>query len=236
VDIKGKNILVIGASGGIGSAISGSLQDKDANLLLHYNTKKSESIKGENLKWIQADLTKNIEVENLFSQISSLDALIYVSGIEKSSADPLDINTWKDIFAVNLFGAVNVTSKAISKISDGGVIIFISSLVGNPNVTFESDSIAYPASKAGLNKLAEGITAMYGNKVRTCVVSPGYVRTPMWDRLGADMTREALEYVPTKKFIEPSEVASIVTEVIENDSFNGSNIVIDRGLGLKKIF
>jgi NAD(P)-dependent dehydrogenase (short-subunit alcohol dehydrogenase family) len=118
----------------------------------------------------------------------------------------------------------------------GGVIIYISSLVGKPGITYKGDSIAYPASKAALNKLMEGVVAVYGPKIRSACISPGYVKTKMWNRFDAATVAASLANVPNKQFVEPGRVASLVKEIISNEAITGVNFEIDNGLGLKLIF
>jgi 3-oxoacyl-[acyl-carrier protein] reductase len=235
MNLKNKTILVTGASGGIGHAIAKILLPEKSDLYLHVNKQADlKSLKGK-YTLLRADFRDIKQIEKLFKDLPPLDVVINAVGIEKTSDNPLDLKIWKEIFEINLFPAVKIADEAIKKMPNGGVLINIASIVGQQGITFISDSIAYPASKAALIKLNEGITAMYGSKVRAITISPGYVNTPMWDRFDQKIIDSALSEVPRGEFIKPEEVAQLILEVIKNESISGVNLTIDGGLGLRKL-
>jgi NAD(P)-dependent dehydrogenase (short-subunit alcohol dehydrogenase family) len=233
MEIKNKIVLVTGATGGIGTAITGVMRKEGAKLILHYNNGKPS---GSGF-WVKANFSENTEIAKIFREIEGkfgkLDILINTVGIEEGARDQLDAQGWLRTFQVNLFGAVECARHAI-KLMDKGVIINISSVAANSGVVIES-SLAYSVSKAALQKFSENLAQMLSPKIRVVSLSPGYTMTPIWDIFSDKEKKEALKGVPIGRFINPSEIAEFALEVVKNEAITGVNLTIDGGLKLKSV-
>ena len=238
MELKNKKALVTGASGGIGSAIARKFNEKGVELFLQSKSKEIDlsQYHKDKAHSFKVDFKNSREIEKIFERMPALDILVNVVGIEYAEEDPFNVESWREIFEVNLFSAVKCTHEALKLMNHGGVVISISSIVGKEGVTYGSESIAYPASKAALNKLTEGIVALYSPEIRAVTVSPGYTKTPMWNEFDSANIALHEKEIPTKKFVQPDEVANAVVQIAENDSINGCNIIIDGGLGLRIIY
>ncbi len=246
MQLKGKTVLVTGASGGIGGAIARTFAEKGCRLILqtrHKNSLKEleadlSKAKIEYLS-LEADVTKINDISEMFKKIASkyktLDVLVNVSGIEKMYVDPLDTKEWKEVLDINLFGAVECSREALKLMGGGGVIINISSIAGKVGVAFTGGSLPYAISKAALNTFSENLAAMVAPRIRVVAVSPGYTLTPMWDMFTEEEKEKCLDDVLLHRFVTAGEVAQAVAAVAENEAITGTNIVVDAGLTLREI-
>ena len=244
--LRGKVVLITGASGGIGGAIARRFARRGAKLILHSRDGASvEEVKKElcdkkvDCVSVAADFRKLKEIAAMFEEIrkkfSSLDIIVNVSGVERVYADPLDTHEWKEVFDVNLFGAVECSREALKMMNGGGVIINISSIAGKPGVAYFGDSLSYSISKAALNTFSENLAIMLAPRIRVVSISPGYTLTPMWNWSSEKEKEEYESRVPLRRFVMPGEIAQAVVAVAENDAITGTNIVVDAGLSLKEI-
>jgi len=224
--LQNKNILVTGASRGIGRAIAKNLANAGANIAIHYNqntTKAKEVLKkcGNNSFILQADLTNAKDVKRLFSdtidRFGKLDVIINNAGIAIHS-DPLDgddqwLTDWLKTMVINLNATAFLCKKAISHFlqnSISGKIINISSRAAFRGDT--RDYLAYAASKGGVISLTRSIARAYGkNNIVAFNIAPGFVRTDMaqqfFDEYGEDLV---LNDIANNKLTEPEDIAPLV--------------------------
>ncbi|HCX22565.1 MAG TPA: 3-oxoacyl-ACP reductase, partial [Cytophagales bacterium] len=194
INLSGLNILVTGASRGIGKAISTKLAEAGATIAVHYNKNVREAenlahILGNESKPFQADLSKPDEAAKLFERVTlemgSVEVLINNAGIAVSSpisaSDDEWMTAWDQTMMVNLTSSAMLCKKAVHHFLQrkaAGRIINISS-----RAAFRGDQaeyLAYAASKAGLVSLTKSIARAYGkNGIKAFVVAPGFVRTDM---------------------------------------------------------
>ena len=194
LDLNNKNILLVGASSGIGLELAKRLLMENCNLTLLARRKEliDEQIKnipGEKKKIIsiKCDVTIKEEVKNAIAEsiqtFGSIDMLIYNSGI----SSPQSIKNFKnfsseEVFKVNVNGFLSFAAEIVPNMiaSSNGYIIGVSSLADGRG--FPRNGV-YSASKAAISILLESLRIelkKYGIKVIT--VKPGFVKTPMTDK------------------------------------------------------
>ncbi|MGH8274852.1 MAG: SDR family NAD(P)-dependent oxidoreductase [Gammaproteobacteria bacterium] len=191
---SGQNILVTGASRGIGRAIAMAFAEEGARVVVHYrnNAGAAEetlaSLAGEGHFTVAADAADPGECEHLIGEttarLGGLDALINNAGIyatrpvlEQSYGEWRD--AWRDTLATNLTGPANLCFLAAQHMKDhgGGRIVNISS---RGAFRGEPESPAYGASKAGLNALTQSLAlALAPYNIIVAAVAPGFVATDM---------------------------------------------------------
>lgn len=227
INLSGLNILVTGASRGIGKAIATKLAEAGATIAIHYNKNVREAenlahILGNESKAFQADLSKPGEAGKLFDRVSlemgSVEILINNAGVAVPSAIDASeedwLKAWDETMMVNLTSAAVLSKKAVEhfiKRKSSGRIINISS-----RAAFRGDQaeyMAYAASKAGLVSLTRSIARSFGKQgVKAFVVAPGFVRT--------DMAKEFMEKygeehakgdVALERLTEPKDIAPLIT-------------------------
>ena len=185
-----KNILITGASSGIGQALAQKYAKENINLFLcARNLEKLEKTQqlcqklGANIFIKKLDVTNAREAKKWLDEIQKkfeLDLIIANAGISAGTAHGTEsFSQINDIFNTNLNGVLNIIYPAIEnmKIRKSGQIAIISSLAGFRGLP---SSPAYSASKAAVRVYGEalrGNLAKFGIKVN--VICPGYVVTPM---------------------------------------------------------
>ncbi len=227
INLSGLNILVTGASRGIGKAIATKLAEAGATIAVHYNknTREAENlahILGNGSKAFQADLSKNGEAGKLFERVSlemsSVEILINNAAIAKSvtmkSSEDDWLKVWNETMMVNLTSTAILCKKAIEHFlqrKSAGRIINISS-----RAAFRGDTeeyIAYGASKAGMIALTSSIARAYGKDgIKAFNIAPGFVRTDMaQDFINQYGENHAKDDIALERLTEPKDIAPLIT-------------------------
>jgi len=238
-----KNILVTGASKGIGKQIAQGLSKAGHNLFL---TARSEDVLKNITAEISAkgylvcDLASQEDLEKLaeFVEENSIDILInnageYVYGeIEKMDYDQIS-----RIFATNLLAPTRLCSSAVKnmKSKKWGRIINIGSISG---VMGEAYASVYSSSKSGLFGLTKALAlelAEYNITVNT--INPGWVETELGLKSIEESEfslEETLSIIPQKRFVAPQEVEALVEYLISENArgITGQSINLCAGLSL----
>jgi len=247
INLSGLNVLVTGASRGIGKSIASKLAEAGATVAVHYNKNMREAenlahVLGNESKSFQADLSKSEEAANLFDRVvlemGSLEILVNNAGVAKAADINAKESEWIKAWNTNI--QVNLTSSAILckkiiehflKRNSAGRIINITSRAAFRGDT--ADYMAYAASKAGLVALTRSIARSFGKDgIKAFNIAPGFVRT--------DMAREIMEkYGPEfathdlalERMTEPKDIAPMVTFLASGmaDHATGSTIDINAG-------
>ena len=141
----------------------------------------------ENITAFPLDVTNKIKCNEVFDQIinkySNLDICFFSTGTwnPKKEKD-IDVEQIEEVFKVNFFGTVN-SIKAVEqffKNQKNGIITIVSSIAGYRGLP---NSTGYGPSKSALNNLAESLYFDFKRfNVRVCLVSPGFIKTPMTDK------------------------------------------------------
>jgi NAD(P)-dependent dehydrogenase (short-subunit alcohol dehydrogenase family) len=216
-------ILVTGASGGIGAAISRALASRGITVVLHYSKGREAaeatrtSLKGEGHSLVQADLTDPQAIGRLWQEASAgqrVNAVVNNAGIFPNHA-PLTTEfdewtaAWQRTITINLMGPAYLSHYAARAMAGqgGGRIVNISSRGAYRG---EPTAPAYAASKAGLNAMSQSLAkALAPKSVYVYVVAPGWVAT---DRVAKSINDPAvLADQPLGRVASPDEIAEVVT-------------------------
>ncbi len=242
--LKGKTILVTGASSGIGKATAIECSKLGADLIItgrnieNLNNTFNQFSSGNN-KLIQADLINEDDVNNLVDQISNIDGLVNAAGIVKTLPFAfINKEELNQIFDTNFFSPILLTKSLIKKkkITKGSSIVFISSIDG-PITTHFGNSM-YSASKGAVSSVVKGMALDLSPKmIRVNAVCPGMTETPLI--YGDTITNEELDsdkkLYPLKRFGKPEEIAFAVIYLLSDASswVTGTNLVIDGGFTIQ---
>lgn len=225
-DFKGKNILVTGASRGIGKSIAIMFANAGGSVIIHYNKNRMaaeevlDTIVPNNHSVIQADLSKPDQAENLIRQCidkyKHIDVLVNNAGVFEEF-DIMDLSyqewqsSWENTIKTNLTGAANVSFLVAKEMKDkgGGRIVNISS---RGAFRGEPDAPAYGASKAGLNSLGQSMAkALAKYNIMVYTVAPGFVATEMAEyAMVGERGDEIRNQSPLKRIAQPEEIAQTV--------------------------
>ena len=195
IDLTNKNVLVTGASRGIGKAIAEQLLKSGAHVAAHYNNTpiNLDGLNSEQLNRLstyKADLGDSEETETLFKKVidnvGHIDVLINNAGlaIKSEVEEPTSkfVEKWQTTMAVNLQAMAILCKEAILHFSarQSGIIINVSSRAAFRGDT--SNYLAYAASKGGVVALTRSIARAYGKQgIVAFNVAPGFVQTDMAD-------------------------------------------------------
>lgn len=177
-------ILITGASGGLGSELAKHLVKKNKVIAVARNLSNLErlksEVKSENLNIMVMDVSKKGICKNGFSKIGSLDVLINCAGILGPVClfGQSDLEKWRETLDVNLMGMVYTTFYALpllSKSRKGKIINFSGGGSANPR-EFHS---AYGAAKTGVVRFSETVAVEYPN-LDINAIAPGAYKTNMW--------------------------------------------------------
>lgn len=243
--LKGKNVIVTGATRGIGREIALTLAQNGANIAINYRNLNSEvenllnEIKsfGVDAFAIKCDVSIADEVDNFIKEVkahyNTIDVLVNNAGITKDGLIlRMKEEDFDDVLDVNLKGTFN-TTKSVSSImvrQKYGKIINISSVVG---IAGNAGQCNYAASKAGVIGFSKSVARELSSRnINVNVVAPGYINTDMTKNLPDKVKEEIIKSIPMKKIGDPKEVANLVLFLSSNlsDYITGQVINVDGGM------
>jgi NAD(P)-dependent dehydrogenase (short-subunit alcohol dehydrogenase family) len=226
-----KNIVIIGGSKGIGSAIL--LQQLETNFV--YNiSRNAPDITHPNLKHFSVDV-----LQDTFPEIESIDALIYCPGsINLKPIGSLSIDDFRNDFEINVIGAVKAIQKYLPVLKKGTnpSIVLFSTVAAKLGMPFHA-SIA--TAKAGIEGLVKSLGAELASVVRINAIAPTITETSLSagilrnDRMKENM----VERHPMKGYLKPEEVANMANFLISENakSISGQIFEMDYGIVTFKI-
>ncbi len=247
--LSGKNIVVTGATSGIGKISAIKLAENGANLILCGRDKvKGEAVIQEitnnhgKAVFIKCDVTNKNEVDNLFdsalSQMGSIDCLFNNAGIDGqiASFDESTEENWDGVIDTNLKGIWYCMKKVIKPmLANGkGNILNMSSTSGLVGNGFGMS--AYAASKFAIIGLTKSVALEYAKQhIRVNALCPAFVETPMIDAICKEnpkLKRRFEACQPIGRMAKPEEIADAVIYLFSDESsfITGTSFVIDGGL------
>ena len=172
-DLKNKNIIVTGASGGIGNSIIKILYEHEANLLATgTKVEKLEELKSKfkNLKILKFDISNSEKIEEFIENATkelggNLDCLVNNAGVTKDNlAIRMSLDEWKKVVDLNLTSTFLLSKFAIKKMlkNKSGKIVNITSVVGHTGNLGQAN---YTASKAGIIAMSKSLAIEYAKKI-----------------------------------------------------------------------
>jgi len=236
-----KKVLITGASRGLGLAISRKLSSQ-YQLILHASSKDSFTSIPPNSHILCADLSDPGQVADFCKQLKkehgdTLYGVINNAGVTFDNS--LIFQPEKAIDAminVNLRTPIMIckTAMKIFGLSKEGVIINVSSVVGETGNAFQA---VYAATKAGLVALSKSLAQEAAalneeHNIRVLSISPGFIETDMTDKLPEKEKEKYLKMIPSKRFGKAEDVAEMISFLLSGQSayVNGTNIHINGGL------
>lgn len=234
--------LILGATGGIGSAVCKQLADTGASLVLgarnHEKLDALASDTGGNAYVLDATSFEDVQhlVSSTIDQHSRLDGVVNcVGSILLKPAHLTSVDEFMETLALNLhtaFYAVKSASRAMMK--TGGSIVLCSSAVARTGLT-NHEAIA--AAKAGIVGLVQSAAATYANRnIRINCVAPGLVETPLSARITSNEAgrKQSEAMHALGRLGTPEDVAEAICWLLDRERsgwVTGQVIGVDGGLG-----
>lgn len=235
--LEGKNILVVGASSGIGLALVKLLYTEKANV---YAISRSTSAEWpKTIKFLKADVTEDMDTMETFLP-EQLHGIVYsVGSINLKPFGRLTDEDFLNDFNLNVLGAARIIKKALKPLKNavGSSVVLISSVAAKTGMPYHA-SIA--ASKAAIEGMALTLAAELAfQQIRVNVVAPSLTDTPMAKNLlSTPEKREAsAKRHPLGKIGQPEDISQLISFLLSDESnwITGQIIGIDGGLGNLKI-
>ena len=246
IDLKGKRILVTGASRGLGYSIATHLLDAGARVALHYNRSR-EGVEQIHSRYpsqavmVVAALSDLKSTEALFrnavEELGGLDVLVNNAGMVLTMPPDMDTDAWSEAWEltmnVNLRAPALLSRMAVNHFvaNGGGRIVMMASRAAFRGDT--EDYMEYAASKGGLVSYTRSIARAFGKKgVKAFLIAPGFVRT--------DMAKEAIELygedyvvggIALDRLTEPDDVSPTVVLLASGLADHATGCTIDINAG-----
>ena len=240
-NLENKNIIITGASGGIGNSIVQKLYDNGANILASgTNIERLEKLKTkfQNIEILKFDISENDKIENFVENAigklgGNLDCIVNNAGITRDNlAVRMNLDEWKKVIEVNLTSTFLLSKFAIKKMlkNKSGKIINITSIVGH---TGNLGQVNYTASKAGIVAMSKSLAIEYAKKnININCISPGFIRTNMTEKIDEKFKEKLIEKIPSARLGEPEDIANAVLFLAskQSDYINGETLHVNGGL------
>ncbi len=239
-DLENKNIIVTGASGGIGNSIVEKLYKCGANILASgTKIEKLEGLKNkfDKIKLLKFDISQSDKIEefieNAFNELGGLDCIINNAGITQDNlAIRMSLEEWKKVIDINLTSTFLMSKFSIKKMlkNKKGKVVNITSVVGHTGNLGQAN---YTASKAGIIAMSKSLALEYAKKnININCISPGFIKTAMTDKIDEKFKEVIIQKIPSARLGEPEDIANAVVFLASNQSdyINGETLHINGGM------
>lgn len=224
-DLAGKVAVVTGGAGGIGTVIMQSLAEEGATVVcldiqnadIHCDVRSDDSVRDA--------------IAEVVKQHRRIDIVVHAAGISRDAVVwKLSVDDWDLVQQINLRGAFLLIRHAVPAMREnGGRIVLIGSINGSRG---KFGTSAYAASKAGLLGLAKSVSRETGHfGILVNVVEPGWVRTPLTEKLPESVQQQAVSETLLGELVEPEDVAAAVVFLSGSGSrrMTGQILRVDAG-------
>ncbi len=240
-DIQNKNIIVTGASGGIGNSIVEKLSNSGANILASgTKIEKLEQLKNKfkNVKILKFDISQSNKIEEFIENASNelggnLDCVINNAGVTQDNLSiRMTFEEWKKVIDINLTSTFLMCKFAIKKMlkNKKGKIINITSVVGHTGNLGQAN---YTASKAGIVAMSKSLAIEYAKKnININCISPGFIKTEMTNKIDDKFKDIIISKIPSARLGEPEDIANAVLFLTSghSDYINGETLHVNGGM------
>ena len=239
--LKDKNIIVTGASGGIGNSIVEKLYEQGANVLATgTRLEKLEELKAkfDNIKTLRFDISQHEKIEEFINEATeklggSLDGMVNNAGITKDNLTiRMSLEEWSKVIDINLTSTFLMCKYSIKKMlkNKSGKIVNITSVVGHTGNVGQAN---YTASKAGIVAMSKSLAIEYAKKnININCISPGFLKTAMTDKIDDKFKDIIVSKIPSGRLGEPEDIANAVLFLAstQSDYINGETLHVNGGM------
>ncbi|MGF6266476.1 NAD(P)-dependent dehydrogenase (short-subunit alcohol dehydrogenase family) [Paraburkholderia youngii] len=234
-NLQHQHVVLLGGTSGIGLATAEAALAAGASVSVvsSRSERVAEAVArlGDRVNGYTVDLSNAAAVRALFGQVGAIDHLVYSAGdsLRTGALADMDLATVRQLFEVRVFGAIAAVKHAAPYLRPGGSVVLTSGIASlRPQKGW--------AALASVCSAMEGLTralAVELAPVRVNLVSPGLVRTPLWNDL-PEFEREALyaasaAALPVGRVGEAEDLAQAYVYLMTNRYATGQNIVVDGG-------
>jgi NAD(P)-dependent dehydrogenase (short-subunit alcohol dehydrogenase family) len=235
--LEGKVAVITGGSTGIGLAAAKLFVKEGANVFITGRRQKEldEAVKviGRNVTGVQGDVAKLADLDRLYETVGvkgRIDIVFANAGVAEFAAlGSITEQHFDKLFNINVRGTLFTVQKALPLLKDGGSIILNGSVA---SVKGTAAFGVYAASKAAIRSFVRTWTTdLKDRRIRSNVVSPGPINTPLASRQSADVLARIVSTIPMGRMGEPEEVATVALFLASDDSsfVTGIELFVDGG-------
>ena len=244
-NLNNLNILITGASGGIGTSLSKAFSLTNANLFLLGSSDEKISMlreelpSKESIKFFTVDLSQRENVNNfcdsIIDEFGGISVVINNAGVTQDNIFMrMSDSAWDEVFAINVDASMAICRKFIRGMikNKWGRIVNISSVVASTGNPGQSN---YVASKGALNGLTKSLALEVATRgVTVNCISPGFIDTAMTAKLTDDQKLKIIEKIPMGRMGTGRDISSLVLFLVSNESsyITGQNIHVNGGMFL----
>ena len=239
--LQRKMAVITGGTTGIGFATAKRFVDEDAFVFITGRRQKEldEAVKaiGSNVIGVRGDVSRLQDLDRLYETVKAkgkgtIDVLVANAGIgEFAPLASLTEEHFDKLFDLNVNGTLFTVQKALTLMNDGGSIILIGSVA---SVKGTAAFGTYGATKAAVRNLVRAWTMeLKDRRIRSNVLSPGPIRTPLVELQPPETIARMLTTIPMGRMGEPDEVAKAAVFLASDDSsfVTGIELFVDGGRG-----
>lgn len=242
-ELTGKTALVTGATGTIGAAIARSLHGQGASVAISGTRREVLERLGAELGGrvhvLPANLADPAETETLVPRaeeaMGQLDVLVANAGVTRDNLlVQLRDEDWEQVIAINLSATFRLSRAAVRGMMRRrfGRVIAITSVVG---ITGNPGQANYVAAKAGITGMIKALAQEYAKRgVTANCVAPGFIVTPMTDKLNDKQRETIIAKIPASRAGTPAEVAAAVVFLASNEAgyVTGQTLHVNGGMAM----
>ena len=241
INLENKNIILTGATGGIGNSIVDTLIALNANLLVTgTNEKKLDELKKKhkNLICLKQDISAHDQLEGFIENCSKdlgdrIDVLINNAGITKDNLTiRMNKDEWDKVISINLTSTFLLSKYAIKKMlkKKSGKIINITSVVGHTGNLGQAN---YSASKGAVTSMSKSLSLEYAKKnISVNCIAPGFIETAMTEKINDEYKNQLKSKIPLDRFGTPQDIANCTAFLCSDLSnyITGETIHVNGGM------
>jgi NAD(P)-dependent dehydrogenase (short-subunit alcohol dehydrogenase family) len=236
--LEGKIAIITGGTEGIGLATAKLFVKEGAYVFITGRRQKEldEAVKaiGSNVSAVQGDIAKLPDLDRLYETVSKekgrIDIVFANAGVaEFVPFESVTEDHFDKLFNINVRGTLFTVQKALPLLKDGGSIILNGSVA---SVKGTGGFGVYGASKAAIRSFVRTWTTdLKDRRIRSKVVSPGPINTPLANRQSGDVIARIVSTIPMGRMGEPEEVAKVALFLASDDSsfVTGIELFVDGG-------
>ena len=236
--LEGKVAVITGGTEGIGLAAAKLFVKEGAFVFITGRRQKEldEAVKviGSNVHGVQGDVANLADLDRLYETVGKvkghLDVLFANAGVgEFAPFGKISEAHFDKLFNINVKGVLFTVQKGLPLLKDGGSIIITGSVAGSKGTPAFG---VYGATKAAVRSFVRTWTSdLKERRIRSNVVSPGPISTPLVSRQSADVISRIVSTVPMGRLGEPEEVAKAALFLASDDSsfVTGIELFVDGG-------
>lgn len=240
--VAGRSVLVTGGGSGVGAAIAATFADAGARVTIAgRRLEPLQKVAGQRMTAIQADVTSEASVSDLFAQAGPQEIVVANAGASESAPfAKTTFEAWERMLAVNLTGVFLTLREGLRQMGDWGRLISVASTAGLKGYAYVAPYVAAKHGVIGLTRSLALETARKGITVNA--ICPGFLDSDMTERNVAEIARTTgrtaeearaglARFNPQGRLVLPSEVAAAALWLCQpgSDAVNGQAIALSGG-------